>query len=73
MKQNVLFQLGICPENCKLDQIQKGRLAAIINFNKPDIWQTVPNRSTITMKQNVRFQVVWSGKIQLHQIQKGPQ
>ena len=27
----------------KLDQIQKGRLLAIINFKMSDIWKTVPD------------------------------
>ena len=36
--QNVRFQVGICSENFELEQIQNGRLSAIINFNMPDIW-----------------------------------
>ena len=31
MKQNVLFQVGIWPESFYFDQIQNGRLSAIIN------------------------------------------
>ena len=42
---------------------------AIINFNLPDIWQTVPDSWTINIKQNVRFQVgICSEKFQLDQI-----
>ena len=37
IKQNVRFQVGICHETLQLDQIQNGRLSAIINFNMPDI------------------------------------
>ena len=33
VKQNVWFQIGICPENFQLEQIQNGRHAAIIDFN----------------------------------------
>ena len=33
MKQNVRFQKGISPEKCQLDQIQNGKLEAIIDFN----------------------------------------
>ena len=43
IKQNVRFQVGICPEEFQLDQIQNVRLSAIINFNIPDIWQTEPD------------------------------
>ena len=56
IKQNVWFQVGICPEKFQLDKIQNGQLAAIITFNMPDIWQTMPDSWTITIKQNVRFQ-----------------
>ena len=42
-KQNVRFQVGICSENFQLDQIQNGRLSAIINFDMPDTGQTVPD------------------------------
>ena len=42
IKQNVQFQVGICSVKFQLDQIKNGRLSAIINFNMPDIWQTVP-------------------------------
>ena len=52
-----MFQGRICPEKFQVDQIQNGRLSAIINFNMPDIWQTVPDNYTISIKQNVRFQV----------------
>ena len=34
----------------------------------PDIWQTMPDSYTITIKQNVRFQVgIFSEKFQLYQ------
>ena len=36
-------QVGIWPEKCQLNQIQNGRPSAIITFNMPDIWQTVPD------------------------------
>ena len=52
--------------------MQNGRLSAVINFNMPDIWQTVPYSWTITTKQNVRFQVgICSENFQLDQIQNG--
>ena len=41
MKQNVRFQVGICTEKFQLYQIQNDRLSAIINFNMPDIPQTM--------------------------------
>ena len=38
----------------------------------PDIWQTVPDSKTITIKQNVRFKVgKCPEKFQLNQIQNG--
>ena len=38
----------------------------------PDIWQNVPDSLTITIKQNVRFQVgICSEKFQLDQIKNG--
>ena len=51
------FQVGMCFENFQRDQIKNGRLSAVMNFNMPDIWQTVQYSQTITTKQNVRFQV----------------
>ena len=33
--------------------LKNGQLSAIINFNMPDISQTVPDILTIAMKQNV--------------------
>ena len=47
----------ICQEKFQLDQIQNGRLSAIILFNMRDIWEIVLDNKTITIKQNVRFQV----------------
>ena len=43
MKKNVQFQGEICPEKFQLDQIENGQLSAIINFNMPDTWKTVPD------------------------------
>ena len=40
----------------QLDHIQNGQLSAIINFNMPDMWQTMPDSWTITIKQNERCQ-----------------
>ena len=38
------FQVGISfSVNFQLDQIQNGRLSAIINFDMPDTGQTVPD------------------------------
>ena len=46
-----------------------GRPLAITNFNMRDIWRTVPDSWTITVKQNVRFQVeICSENFQLEQI-----
>ena len=42
-KHNVRIQVGICSENFHLDQIQNGRLSAIINFNMPATGQAVPD------------------------------
>ena len=42
----MVFQVGICPEKFKLDQIQKARLSAILTFNIFN-WQTVPARPSI--------------------------
>ena len=42
-------------EKNRLDQIQNGRLSAIIYFYKVDIWSTVLDSWTITIKQSVRF------------------
>ena len=62
-------------KNYQLYQIQNGRLSArlsaTINFNMPDILQTVLDYSlTITMKQNVLFQVgICLEKFQHDQIQ----
>ena len=68
------FRKGYPLKKYQLYQIQNGRLSArltaIINFNMPDILQTVPDSLTITMKQHVRFQVgICLEKFQLDQIQ----
>ena len=44
-------------EKIRLDKIQNGRLLAIIYFHMTDIWSTVPDGWTITIKRNVRFQM----------------
>ena len=54
MKQNVRFQVGICPEKGQTDQIQNGRLSANIDFNMHNIWKIL---LTIILKQNMQFQV----------------
>ena len=41
MKQNVRFQERMHLEKIGLDQIQNGRLSAIIEFHMADIWSTV--------------------------------
>ena len=43
-------------KNFRFNQIQNGRLSAIIYFQIADIWYTVLDSWTITIKQNVRFQ-----------------
>ena len=43
-------------KNFRLNRIQNGRLSATIYFLIADIWQTVLDSWTITIKQNVRFQ-----------------
>ena len=42
-------------EKFRLDQIQNSRLSAIIHFHIADIWQTVLDGKTITIKQNLSF------------------
>ena len=37
IKQDVRFQVGMCPEKIQLHQILIGRPSAIINFTTPDI------------------------------------
>ena len=43
-------------EKFRLDQIQNGRLSAIIHFHMADIWSTLLDGQTISIKQNVSFQ-----------------
>ena len=54
MKQNVRFRKGYPLKNYQLYQIRNGRLSArqtaVINFNMPDILQTVLYSLNITMK-----------------------
>ena len=50
--------------------MHNGRLSARVNFNMPDICQTIPDSLTITIKRNVRFRGrICSKKFQLDQIQ----
>ena len=49
------FHGGLVPEKFQLDQHQNGRLSAITDFNKRDIWEAVPDSWTITIKHYVRF------------------
>ena len=44
-------------EKIRRDKIQNGRLSAIIHFHMAVIWSTVLDGWTITVKQNVRFQM----------------
>ena len=46
----------MCYVNFQLDQIQNGRLSAIINFDMPDTGQTVPD-STLTFKISIIWKV----------------
>ena len=56
-------------EKIRLDKIQNGRLSAIIHFHMAVIWSTVLDGWTITVKQNVRFQMrMHLEKIRLDQI-----
>ena len=57
INQNVQFQVGIYHEKIKLDQIENGRPAATLDFNMHNNWKTVQNSWTITIEQNVWFQV----------------
>ena len=43
-------------KNFRLNRIKNGRLSATIYFHTADIWWTVLDSWTITIKQNVRFQ-----------------
>ena len=44
-------------EKIQLVQVQNGCQSAIIHFHMADIWSTVPDGWTITIKRNVRFQM----------------
>ena len=44
-------------EKIRLDKIQNRRLSAIIHFHMAVIWSTVLDGYTITVKQNLRFQM----------------
>ena len=56
-------------EKIRLDKILNGRLSAIIHFHMAVIWSTVLDGWTITVKQNVRFQMrMHLEKIRLDQI-----
>ena len=59
-------------KNFRLNRIQKGRLSATIYFHIADIWKTVLDSWTITIKQNVRLQErMHLEKNWLNQIQNG--
>ena len=53
MKQNVRFQGGICPQKSNLSNSKCPILLAFIDFNMPDIWQTVQIARPLLWK-NVR-------------------
>ena len=69
------FQERVHLEKFKLDQIQNGRLSAIIHLDRPDIayiMKTAQDSYTITIKQIVRFQGRMNfEKFQLDRIQNG--
>ena len=75
MGQNVWFQVGIYMyrEKYQLYQIQNGQPAATFDFNmRNNCRKTLPDRYTITIERNVRFQVrIYREKCQLDQIQNG--
>ena len=59
-------------EKIRLDKIQNGRLPAIIHFHMADIWSTVLDGLTITIKRNVRFHMRMPFKnFRLNRIQNG--
>ena len=64
-------------EKFQVDQIQNGRLSAIIHLDRPDIVEYHKNAQdiyTITIKQMVRFRGrMQFEKIQLVQVQNGRQ
>ena len=49
MKYNVLFQERISFKKCQLDQIQNGRLTAIIDFDMRYIWKFVHRKTYRTI------------------------
>ena len=53
MKQNMRFQGGICPQKSNLSNSKCPILLAFIDFNMPDIWQTVQIARPLLWK-NVR-------------------
>ena len=66
------FQLGRYREKFQLNQIRNGRPATTFEFNMPNIWKTVSDRYTITIKQNVRFLVgIYCQQCHLDQIHNG--
>ena len=77
IKQIVRFQERMHLEKFQVDQIQNGRLSAIIHLDRPDIVEYHENRSRyphITVKQIVRFQErLHFEKNQLVQVQNGRQ
>ena len=55
------FRQGyICPVKFQLDQIQNGRLLAIINFDLPYIWESMPDTCTyLDLYQKTKCAVLW--------------
>ena len=53
-------QVEISSKNFQLDQIQNGRLSAIINFNMPDTRQTVPDSyiDAPTLKNGIIWKIM---------------
>ena len=60
------FQVGIYHEKNQLDQIQNDRPVATFDFNMRNNCKCVPDNQTITIEQNVRFQVgIYRGNFNL--------
>ena len=64
------FQRGIWTGIFQLHQIQNGRLLTIINFNRRDIWQAVPDAGLLLWNKMCEFKERYALKIQLDQIKK---
>ena len=50
-KANLRLERGICPEKFQLYKIRNGWHAAIIDLNMNNIWKTVPNNYSFTIKK----------------------